>query len=63
MKKDFRAYPKYKENYIKAFEKMLQVRNESGLETSWRTGEEVFYWWLNLDGNQLTFDGFDILDV
>lgn len=65
MKKEFRAYPKYKENYIRTFEKMLKARVETGNvnKDAWTSGEAVFYWWINLDGNQLTFDGFDILDV
>ena len=47
MLKDFERFPKYKENYIKAFERMLKVRKEKGLETTWKTGEEVFDWWIN----------------
>ena len=39
---------KYKENYLKALDRMLKVRKEKGLETTWKTGEEVFYWWINL---------------
>ena len=63
MKKEFRMYPKYKWNYIKTFDKMIKARQEAGKVTEWQSGEEVFYWWLNLNGDQLTFDGFDILDV
>ena len=47
MLEDFKRFPKYKENYIKAFERMLKVRKEKGLETTWKTGEEVFNWWIN----------------
>lgn len=63
MKRGFRLYPKYKQMYIHAFDKMIKVRFEQGKPTEWQSGEEVFNWWLNLDDNQLTFDGFDILDV
>ena len=63
MKYEFKLYPKYKELYIRAFDKMLKARADKKLKTDWRSGEEVFYWWLNIDENQLTFDGFDILDV
>ena len=48
MLEDFKRFPKYKENYIRAFERMLKVRKEKGLETTWKTGEEVFEWWINL---------------
>lgn len=63
MKYEFKLYPKYKELYISAFDKMLKARADKKLKTDWRSGEEVFYWWLNIDDNQLTFDGFDLLDV
>lgn len=63
MKREFRLYPKYKQAYIHAFEKMIKVRFDQGKPTEWKSGEEVFNWWLNLDNNQLTFEGFDLLDV
>lgn len=48
--KEFADFPKYKQSYIRAFERMLDVRKEKGLETQWETGEDVFKWWMN-DGN------------
>ena len=27
---------------------MLKVRKEKGLETTWKSAEEVFDWWINL---------------
>lgn len=47
--KEFVDFPKYKRAYIKAFEKMLEARKEKGLETKWKTGEEVFSWWMEDD--------------
>lgn len=47
--KEFADFPKHKEAYIKAFEKMLEVRKASGLETKWKAGEEVFRWWIEDD--------------
>lgn len=44
--RDFKKYPKFKENYIRAFERMLKKRKEKGKATIWTTGEEVFDWWL-----------------
>lgn len=57
---EFERYPKYKEAYIRAFDKMLIEREKSGLKTMdiWATGKKVFKWWMedeNLDG-QLAFD-------
>ena len=59
MKRDFAKYPKYKEAYIRAFDKMLIARKERGkpfLEKLGNTGEEVMKWWLGEDPNQLAFD-------
>lgn len=39
-------FPTYKKAYLKAFEKMIDARKESGLETVWRTTEEVMEWWI-----------------
>lgn len=41
--RDFAEYPTYKQAYIKAFDKMLE--NYDGKET-WKTGEDVFWWWI-----------------
>lgn len=49
MKKDFKRWPKYRENYIRSFEKMLKERKKSGLETEWNSGEDVLNWWIGSD--------------
>lgn len=45
--KDIEIFPKYYEQLIRTFEKMLKNRREKGLKTTWKTGEEVFKWWIN----------------
>lgn len=45
--REFEEYPTYKRAYIRAFDKMLDVRKAKGLATEWKTGEEVFEWWVN----------------
>lgn len=45
MIKDFDRWPKYKKIYIRAFDRMLEARKEKGLQTEWKTGQEVFDWW------------------
>lgn len=40
------AYPKFKAQYIRTFDKMVQIRQEQGLKCSWQNGEEVYKWWL-----------------
>lgn len=59
--KQFRDYPKYKQMYISAFERMIQERKRRGLECKWETGEEVFDWWMetykyNVKGQYNLFD-------
>lgn len=45
-KKEFERWPKFRTAYIKAFERMIKQRSETGSETDWETGEEVMRWWL-----------------
>jgi phosphoadenosine phosphosulfate reductase len=59
MKREFALYPKYKENYIRAFDRMIIKRKEDGLPTAWNSGEECFIWWIGDDPNQITFDDYD----
>lgn len=60
---EFARYPKYKERYIRAFDKMLIARREAELPTEWTIGEEVFSWWMGEDINQLTFDDLEEMGV
>lgn len=41
-------FPGFKRLYIRAFDKMLEVRKERGLKNraSWANGEEVYNWWI-----------------
>lgn len=46
---EFTRFPKYRELYISAFERMLKRRTELGRETvgAWGTsGMDVFHWWM-----------------
>lgn len=40
------TYPQIKKLYLKAFDKMIEARREAGLETDWKTAEEVMDWWM-----------------
>lgn len=51
---EFDVYPKYKNLYIRAFDKMLTAHPKK--EYAWKTGVDVFDWWTGFDSNQLTFD-------
>ena len=59
----FSVFPKYREMYIQAFDKMLEeLRNTPGKATKWKNGLDVFEWWMNSDNirGQITVD--DILE-
>lgn len=46
-KKELEKYPKIKQAYIRAFEKMLKEGTERGIDyKQWKTGEDVFKWWV-----------------
>lgn len=65
MKNDFRKYPKYYYNYIKAFDKLVMVLNEKG-GCRWQSGEELMRWWVSEESEiegQTLFEGFELLDV
>ena len=59
MKNEFARYPKYKENYIRAFDRMINHRADKGLPTVWKSGEECYTWWVGDDPNQITFDDLE----
>lgn len=62
-KKEFERYPKYKENYIRTFQRMVVAAEKEGKSNlTWRTGQQVFDWWLSdykvleeVDEDQLSF--------
>lgn len=49
----FERWPKFKELYIRAFDRFVRARREKGLPEVWPSGYEVFLWWMeekNMDG-------------
>lgn len=46
MEQDFLKYPKFRDQYLRTFDRLVQVRNEKGLKPIWDTGEDVMNWWL-----------------
>lgn len=58
--KEFADFPKYKQMYIHAFCRMLAEGKKRGKSSKWKTGEEVFLWWMeddNVEG-QMSFEDF-----
>ena len=46
-KQELQRWPKYREMYIRSFEKMLKARREAGVETTkWKNAEDVMKYWL-----------------
>lgn len=60
--KEFADFPTYQRAYIRAFDKMLDTIHAKGKPTKWKTGEDVFCWWMedqNIEGQMNLFaDGF-----
>lgn len=54
---EFNRYPQYRENYVKAFQRMVDRRRklELGVDEAWQDGEAVMSWWLGEDRNQVKF--------
>lgn len=43
---ELEKYPKYKQAYMRAFDRMLKQRRSKGLDDQWKTAEDVMKWWL-----------------
>ena len=44
---EFARWPKYRDNYIRAFERMLKERERRGVSTTeWDNAMDVFHWWM-----------------
>lgn len=59
---EFRIFPEYKNMYIHAFDRMIEIRKSKGIYCEWKSGEDVFSWWMedkNIEGQLDIFsDGF-----
>lgn len=61
---EFARYPTYKKAYIRAFDKMMEMRRLRGMLRGWNMGEtgvDVFHWWME-DGilpGQTVLPGFE----
>ena len=66
--KEFEDYPKYKEAYIRAFQRMLDSNRAKGkvYKGTWQTGEDVFYWWIeeykHIAKGQMRFDENGVIE-
>ena len=62
MQANFKKYPKYRAAYVRAFDKMITARRESGRDVSeeWSNRESVIRWWVGENPNQITL--FDLYE-
>ena len=64
---EFAIWPKYKQNYLSAFDRMLRLmeekeRKEKKFKTDWTDAKEVYHWWMEdgvLPGQMDMFDIFE----
>ena len=64
MKSDFARYPKYRQVYVRAFDKMVRAIETTRLKQdngSWIDGEHVMRWWVEDDLFQMTL--FDYIST
>ena len=47
--KEFIRWPKYKDSYMAAFDRMLRERELRGRGSKWQTAKDVFLWWMEYD--------------
>lgn len=61
--KEFKDFPTYQRGYIRAFDKMLEAIQSNGGKTEWKTGYDVFDWWMedqNIEG-QMSLEDYGIM--
>lgn len=51
MLRDFEHWPKYRDNYLRAFEPMLENAKKRGRGKGWETADDVMRWWLGQEKN------------
>lgn len=56
-KKELDMYPKFKEAYIRAFDRMIEERHKKGKECNWINGKEIYKWWIGEAIKQKEIEG------
>lgn len=65
MERDFERYPKYKEQYLRCFDKIIENRKRIGLDMEnydWKTGQDVMDWWMGI-GTRINDPQLNIMDM
>lgn len=55
-------YPKFKQYYIHAFDKMIEHWEEKGQPRKWQTGLEVYNWWVEKENHDIN-DGLEYYKI
>lgn len=57
-------YPRITRNFIKAFEKLYDKKKSEGKRSvdRWKSGEEMFWWWIDAKRTQYSRDQISIFD-
>ena len=59
---EFKRWPKYKELYLLAFDKLLAERGSRQKRLTWHTPQDVFNWWMEYDILPGQIDIFDFIE-
>lgn len=59
---EFARYPKYRDAYVRAFQKMLDNHKGKGYCKNWKDGEEVYQWWMYGDISSFKDDANTLFD-
>ena len=59
---EFKRWPKYKNLYLLAFDKLLAERGIRQKRLTWQTPQDVFNWWMEYDILPGQIDMFDLLE-
>ena len=66
---ELEMYPKFKQNYINAFQRMVDARKADGKKTydkynnAWKDGESVYKWWIGDTSIEGQMDIYEFLEV
>lgn len=66
MKREFTRFPKYRQIYVQAFDRMIEISKEKGKfrdDGTWQTGEDVMRWWCGDDPRQITLHDYELIEL
>ena len=45
---ELERYPRFKALYLKAFDKLIEVKKQGGKPLTWQTAKEIYDWWIQI---------------